>query len=62
MDAYLKANNLSRAKAISQTILREKGVDEMLSEEEVEYLKLVIALERIIDTGRVSPEDLKNTD
>lgn len=58
----MKANNLSRAKAISQTILREKGVDEMLSEEEVEYLKLVIALERIIDTGRVSPEDLKNTD
>ena len=34
----------------------------MLSDEEVEYLKLVINLDRIVDTGRVTPDDLKNTD
>ena len=62
VDAFLRANNLRRAKHIAREILAKQGADEMLSDDEIEYLKLVVCLDKILDTGRVSPDDLKNSD
>ena len=62
VDAFLRAGNLPKAKQVSIDILQKEGIDVMLSDDEVEYLRLVSQLDKIIDTGRVSPDDLKNSD
>ena len=62
VDAFLRAGNLPKAKQVSLDILQKEGIDVMLSDDEVEYLRLVSKLDKIIDTGRVSLDDLRNTD
>jgi hypothetical protein len=49
VDASLKAGKLKFAKKYSKEILAESDAEEMLDDDEIEYLKLVIALKRLKD-------------
>ena len=49
VDASLKAGKLKFAKKYCKEILADKDAEEMLDEDEIEYLKLVIALKRLKD-------------
>ena len=49
VDGLLQSNNLKEARKQALEILRDFESDWMLSEDETQYLKLVVALEKIED-------------
>lgn len=49
LDSYLKSGNLGVARRFAMKVLDTDGVNEMLTEDEIEYLKVVIALNSLND-------------
>ena len=52
VDAHLRAKNLRKAKMWAAEILQEDEVEFFLSKEELEYLRLVLKLPKIMDGNR----------
>tara|TARA_R100001530_G_scaffold8727_1_gene9000 strand:+ start:256 stop:468 length:213 start_codon:yes stop_codon:yes gene_type:complete len=49
LDSYLQSGNLDVARRFAMKILDTDGVNEMLTGDEIEYLKAVIALNSLND-------------
>ena len=49
VDGLLECNNLKEARKMAQEILTDIEAPAMLSKDETQYLKLVVALEKIED-------------
>ena len=49
VDGFLGCNNLKEARRLAHEILTDIEAPAMLSEDETQYLKLVVALEKIED-------------
>lgn len=47
VDGFLRQKNLSGARKFAKEILKQPEAEEMLTENEMEYLKLVISLETL---------------
>ena len=56
VDAHLRAKNLRKAKKWAAEILNDEVAEFYLSEEELEYLSLVLKLPRMKDWKRPDPQ------